>query len=320
MSFSSRVKEELSYQAGNAMHCRIAEMAAILSMCGIVVLEETGKVSIKIQTENLSVARKYFTLAKKTYNIDCDIRIRSHIHTGKNRTYIVEVCDDYAARKVLSSVKMMNGGEVVQGTDLLVNPLIFQKACCKRAFLRGLFLCAGSLSEPEKTYHFEIVCTTRERAEQICDMMKTFNIEGKWITRKKYFVVYVKESAQIVDMLNVMEAHVSLMELENIRILKDMRNSVNRRVNCETANISKTVSAAVKQIEDISYIRDQVGFSELSEGLREIAELRLNYPEASLVELGKLLSTPVGKSGVNHRLRKLSLLADELRTDSGQKG
>ena len=320
MSFSSRVKEELSYQAGNAMHCRIAEMAAILSMCGNVVLEETGKVFIKIQTENLSVARKYFTLAKKTYNIDCDIRIRSHIHTGKNRTYIVEVCDDYAARKVLSSVKMMSGGEVVQGTDLLVNPLIFQKACCKRAFLRGLFLCAGSLSEPEKTYHFEIVCTTRERAEQICDMMKTFNIEGKWITRKKYFVVYVKESAQIVDMLNVMEAHVSLMELENIRILKDMRNSVNRRVNCETANISKTVSAAVKQIEDISYIRDQVGFSELSEGLREIAELRLNYPEASLVELGKLLSTPVGKSGVNHRLRKLSLLADELRTDSGQKG
>ena len=320
MSFSSRVKEELSYQAGNAMHCRIAEMAAILSMCGNVVLEETGKVFIKIQTENLSVARKYFTLAKKTYNIDCDIRIRSHIHTGKNRTYIVEVCDDYAARKVLSSVKMMSGGEVVQGTDLLVNPLIFQKACCKRAFLRGLFLCAGSLSEPEKTYHFEIVCTTRERAEQICDMMKTFNIEGKWITRKKYFVVYVKESAQIVDMLNVMEAHVSLMELENIRILKDMRNSVNRRVNCETANISKTVSAAVKQIEDISYIRDQVGFSELSEGLREIAELRLNYPEASLVELGKLLSTPVGKSGVNHRLRKLSLLADELRANSGQKG
>ena len=157
MSFSSRVKEELSYQAGNAMHCRIAEMAAILSMCGIVVLEETGKVSIKIQTENLSVARKYFTLAKKTYNIDCDIRIRSHIHTGKNRTYIVEVCDDYAARKVLSSVKMMSGGEVVQGTDLLVNPLIFQKVCCKRSFLRGLFLCAGSLSEPEKTYHFEIV-------------------------------------------------------------------------------------------------------------------------------------------------------------------
>ena len=320
MSFSSRVKEELSYQSGSAMHCRIAEIAAIISMCGLIRLEENGKASIKVQTENIAVARKYFTLAKKTYNIDCDIRIRSHIHTGKNRTYVVEVRDDYAARKILSSIKMMNGSVIVSGEYPLVTPLIFQKACCKRAFLRGLFLCAGSLSEPEKTYHFEIVCTTQERAEQICDMMKTFNIEGKWITRKKYFVVYVKEAAQIVDMLNVMEAHVSLMELENIRILKDMRNSVNRRVNCETANISKTVSAAVKQIEDISYIRDHVGFSGLSEGLKEIAELRLKYPEASLAELGKLLSTPVGKSGVNHRLRKLSIMADELRSDEEQKG
>ena len=320
MSFSSRVKEELSYQTGSAMHCRIAEMAAILSMSGMLSLEENGKVSVKIHTENLAVARKYFTLAKKTYNIDCDIRIRSHIHTGKNRTYIIEVRDDYAARKILSSVKLMNDRNQIESGYPFVFPLIFQKACCKRAFLRGVFLCTGSISEPEKTYHFEVVCTTQERAEQICDMMKTFDIEGKWITRKKYFVVYVKEAAQIVDMLNVMEAHRSLMELENIRILKDMRNSVNRRVNCETANISKTVSAAVKQIEDISYIRDRVGFSDLSDGLKEIAELRLKYPEASLVELGKLLSIPVGKSGVNHRLRKLSILADELRASEGQKG
>lgn len=320
MSFSSRVKEELSYQTGSAMHCRIAEMAAILSMSGMLSLEENGKVSVKIHTENLAVARKYFTLAKKTYNIDCDIRIRSHIHTGKNRTYIIEVRDDYAARKILSSVKLMNDRNQIESGYPFVFPLIFQKACCKRAFLRGVFLCTGSISEPEKTYHFEVVCTTQERAEQICDMMKTFNIDGKWITRKKYFVVYIKEASQIVDMLNVMEAHVSLMELENIRILKDMRNSVNRRVNCETANISKTVSAAVKQIEDITYIREHVGFSELSEGLKEIAQLRLDYPEASLVELGKLLSTPVGKSGVNHRLRKLSILADELRASNGQKG
>ena len=320
MSFSSRVKEELSYQTGSAMHCRIAEMAAIMSMSGMIFMEENGKVSIKIQTENLAVARKYFTLAKKTYNLDCTGRVRNHIHTGKNRTYIVEVQDDYAARKILSSVKLMNGSEIVTGEHPFVSPLVFQKACCKRAFMRGVFLCTGSLSEPEKTYHFEMVCTTQERAEHICDMMKTFNIDGKWIIRKKYFVVYIKEASQIVDMLNVMEAHVSLMELENIRILKDMRNSVNRRVNCETANISKTVSAAVKQIEDITFIRDQVGFGGLSEGLKEIAQVRLDYPEASLIELGKLLSTPVGKSGVNHRLRKLSILADELRASMEQKG
>ena len=144
--------------------------------------------------------------------------------------------------------------------------------------------------------------------------MNVFELDAKIIMRKKYFVVYIKEGTQIVDMLNIMEAHISLMELENIRILKEMRNSINRRVNCETANISKTVSAAVKQIEDITYIRDTVGFSELTDGLREIAQIRLDYPEASLVELGKLLSTPVGKSGVNHRLRKLSMMAEELRT------
>ena len=220
----------------------------------------------------------------------------------------------------MSAVKLMNGQGEIEEDYPLIHPLIFQKACCKRAFLRGVFLCTGSISEPEKTYHFEIVCATPERAQQICDMMKTFNIDGKWINRKKYYVVYVKEASQIVDMLNVLEAHVSLMELENIRILKEMRNSVNRRVNCETANISKTVSAAVKQIEDITYIRDTEGFGNLSEGLREIAQLRLEYPEASLVELGRLLPTPVGKSGVNHRLRKLSMLADELRMNRDQKG
>ena len=316
MSFSGRVKEELSYQTGSARHCRIAETAAILSMSGQIFQDEEGKVSIKIHTENLAVARKYFTLMKKTYNIDVDVCIRSHIHTGKSRTYILEVKDDYAARNILSSVKFMNGEGQIEEDYAIVHPLIFQKSCCKRAFLRGLFLCAGSISEPEKTYHFEIVCTTVGRAQQICDMMKIFNFEGKWITRKKYYVVYIKDASQIVDILNVMGAHVSLMELENIRILKEMRNSVNRRVNCETANISKTVSAAVKQIEDIIYIRDTVGFSELTDGLKEIARLRLAYPEASLTELGKLLSTPVGKSGVNHRLRKLSLLADELRSKS----
>lgn len=143
--------------------------------------------------------------------------------------------------------------------------------------------------------------------------MTSFEIDAKIILRKKYYVVYVKEGSQIVDMLNIMEAHNALMALENIRIAKEIRNSVNRQVNCETANINKTVSAAVKQVEDITYIKNTVGFGELSEALQEMAILRLSYPEATLQELGKLLSTPVSKSGVNHRLRKLSQIAHELR-------
>lgn len=131
--------------------------------------------------------------------------------------------------------------------------------------------------------------------------------------RKKYYVVYIKEGSQIVDILNVMEAPVSLMELENIRIVKEMRGSVNRQVNCETANINKTVSAAVKQIEDIRFIQSAAGLSGLPESLQEMARIRLERPEATLKELGEALEPPVGKSGVNHRLRKLSLVAEELR-------
>ena len=130
-------------------------------------------------------------------------------------------------------------------------------------------------------------------------------------------MVYIKEGNQIVDILNVMEAPVSLMEFENIRILREMRGNVNRQVNCETANINKTVSAAVKQVEDITYLRDTIGFEKLSEGLEEIALARLSHPEASLKELGELLSPPVGKSGVNHRLRKLSELAEKVRQEQG---
>ena len=146
-------------------------------------------------------------------------------------------------------------------------------------------------------------------------MISSFGLDAKIVPRKKTFVVYLKEGSQIVDILNVMEAHISLMELENVRILKEMRNSVNRKVNCETANINKTVSAAVKQVEDITYLRDTVGFENLPENLVEAANARLANPEASLKELGEALTPPVGKSGINHRLRRLSEMADKVRQE-----
>ena len=179
--------------------------------------------------------------------------------------------------------------------------------------MRGAFLCCGSMSDPSKGYHLEFVCADEAQAEQLQEVIGTFDIEAKIIQRKKYHVVYLKEGAGIVDLLNVMEAHRSLMELENLRILKEMRNSINRRVNCETANIGKTVQAATRQVEDILFIKEHYGFSKLPDNLREMAEVRLEYPDAALKELGEYLNPPVGKSGVNHRLRKLSELADKLR-------
>lgn len=295
MSFSGKIKEELSGQCPRARHCQLAELAAIAGMCGELREEENGGVSLRIQTENISVVRKGFTLLQKTFNIGNEIVVRVAVRSHPQRD---NYCYILAAKG--KSLRAVRNASV-------------QAVCCKRAFLRGAFLAAGSMSNPEKSYHFEIVCDTMENAQYLRYLMNSFDMDAKIVQRKKNYVVYLKEGAQIVDMLNVMEAHVALMSLENVRILKEMRNAVNRKVNCETANIHKTVSAAVKQMEDIAYVRDHLGFDKLPDGLKDVALTRLKYPEATLKELGALLEEPVGKSGVNHRLRKLSEMADKLR-------
>ena len=313
MSFSSKVKEELSKECNSPRHCCIAETAAIISMCGKVIFDEKDHVRIEIHTENVTVARKYFTLLKKTYNINTDISIRHSSSLNKNRSYVLSVNDDETARKILMTCRLMKPFGVIEEDFSISDSLIIQRECCKLAFIRGAFLAAGSVSDPVKTYHFEIVCLSEAKAKQLQMIMETFNINARVIKRRKYFVVYVKDSSQVVDLLNIMGAYNALMDMENVRIVKDMRNNVNRKVNCETANINKTVSAAVKQIEDIRFIQMSSAFDELPESLQEMAELRVRYPEATLAELGQLLDTPVGKSGVNHRLKKISLFADELR-------
>ena len=311
MSFSGNIKEEISRQLSPARHCQIAELAAIISMCGAVMIDSRGHAALKIHTENLAVARKSFTLLRKTFNIETAIVIREGSHLKRGKVYLVEVADPQRAEEILQGTKL----SVNNKTGLLEmdNSLVVQMNCCKRAFIRGTFLSSGSISDPEKGYHFEIVCPDRGKAEQLQGIIRSFHVEAKIVVRKKSYVVYVKEGAQIVDMLAVMEANVALMDLENIRILKEMRNTVNRKVNCEAANINKTVNAAVRQVEDIQLISRTVGFESLTDALAQVARLRLKYPDATLKELGMMLNPQVGKSGVNHRLRKLSEIADELR-------
>lgn len=316
MSFSGDIKEELSRQLNPARHCQIAELAALLSICGSIIITSRNEYRLKIHTENQAVARKVFTLVKKTFNIEADISIRKNMNR-ENSVYSVIVKKHEDALRILQATKLLEEKESEFDEIHIVDPIIIQQTCCKRAFLRGVFLAAGSVSDPTKSYHFEIVCNAEEMAIQMTRLLGIFMIEAKIVPRKKVFVVYVKEGSQIVDILNIMEAHHSLMDLENVRILKEMRNTVNRKVNCETANINKTVSAAMKQIEDITYLRDTIGLGKLPKGLKETALTRLENPEASLKELGELLSPPVGKSGVNHRLRKLGELADEVRQERG---
>ena len=312
MSFSGMVKEELSRHIGTGRHCKIAELAAIFTFCGSLGTGSDGKFFLRIQTENEALARKSFTLLQKTFNIETDVSNSRTDCFRRGNLPCISVTDQALIKEILDSLKLEISG-ISGGMPFVSNSIVYQRDCCKRAFVRGAFLCAGSISDPRKGYHFEIVCPSQEIGVQLQEIVRSFHIDAKIVLRKKSYVFYVKEGAQIVDMLAIMEANVALMDLENIRILKEMRNSVNRKVNCETANINKTVNAAVKQIEDIRLLEEKVGLESLSEGLEEIARLRLQYPEATLKELGLMLNPQVGKSGVNHRLRKLSLLADDLR-------
>lgn len=288
MSFSGEVKQELEKHMGSARHCQLAELAAIIHFCGQYGRDAEGHYTVGFQTENEAIVRKGFTLLKKTFNID----------TGN----------------WLTEEQMRDICHKIGDPEEPVNMLLLKNSCCQRAFLRGAFISVGSISDPSKGYHLEFVCTKEDKALQLQNVMKGFDIDARIVKRKKYFVVYLKEGAGIVDLLNVCEAHVSLMNLENLRILKEMRNSINRRVNCETANITKTVNAANRQISDIMFLRDHYGFSKLPEPLRQVAEARLEFSDAPLKELGEMLDPPVGKSGVNHRLRKLSELADTVRS------
>ena len=286
MSFSSDVKDELNNVCGQARHCQLAELASIVHFAGRIGKSTAG---FDIPVENEYASRKYFTLLQKTFNIN-SVNIN-----------------------VFQALKIVVGEDGFVQNDGPVDGRLILKDCCRRADLRGAFLVSGSLSDPSKGYHLEFVCRNDVQAEQLRSVMAEFGLESHSVLRKKHVIVYIKEGEAIVDLLNIMGAHTSLMNLENTRILKEISNTINRRVNCETANIAKTISAASKQSEDIEYIRDHYGFESLPDRLKEIAQVRLENPEATLKELGELLDPPVGKSGVNHRLRQLSELAESLK-------
>ena len=292
MSFSADVKEELVKVLPGSRHCRLAELAAIVHFACQLHADDK---EISIQSENEAVVRKYFTLLKKTFIIN------------DNTTR------EFQFDQILKALKLEDEAGRRGQLSQEINPLLIKNSCCKRAFLRGAFLCLGSMSDPKKSYHLEFVCEHHIHALQIQQAIAAFDLEARIVMRKKYYVVYMKEGAAIVDLLNVMEAHLSLMFLENLRVEKEVRNSINRQVNCEAANITKTVNAANKQIEDILLLKERYGMSNLPDNLRQMAEVRLEHPESSLQELGGYLNPPVGKSGVNHRLRKLSEIAERIK-------
>ncbi len=306
MSFSSQVKEELKHKIDTAKDCQIAELAAIMAFCANTCNQWDG---LCATTENDIVADVFVQLIKCAFNVsNKDIALQ---YEGKKNNIInIKIQNKSVTEKILMAIKW-NDSE----RKMLNNSLLVQKECCKRAFIRGAFLAAGSISDPNKSYHYEIVCTNQTDAIQLKEMFAFFELDAKVIARKNNYITYIKEGNHITDCLNVMGAFVSQMDLYNVMILKGMRNDVNRKVNCETANINKTVEAAVKQIKDIEYIRDTMGLGYLKEPLYNVAMIRLENPDMNLKDIGERLSPPVGKSGVNHRLRKISDIAQALRKE-----
>lgn len=303
MSFAGKVKNELLAQTGKSKHCQVAEIAALFAVCGQIILEENGNYIIKFTTENLTVAQKYYMLVKRVFHAKLEMMLR-----GRHQ-YVLFLLEEEDTSAFVKTIQVFD-------SDVLVAEELISRPCCRRAFLRGSFLASGSVTDPNSQYHLEIMAGSYERAERIQQIMGVFALDAKIVERKKNYVVYIKDGSGIVDFLNITGAHVALMEYENVRILKEMRNSINRQVNCETANIKKTVSASSRQVSDIQYIYDTIGFGTLSENLREIAKLRLENPDVTLKELGEMLNPPIGKSGVNHRLRRLSETASKLRGEN----
>lgn len=281
-SFASEVRSELAGHISHGKHCCKAELRAIFEG------SRRGD-TFGIISNDPMVIKKSVILIKKIYSLEPEIR-ESNYETH---------------------VSLATGGSRVR-QDLL-RESVLEKNCCRRAYLRGWFLVAGTVTDPEGHYHLEINAKSDEDAVSLREVMSGFDLEPKLSHRKNHPIVYLKEGQKVVDFLNIVGAHVALMEFENARIVKEVRGRVNRRVNCETANIKKTISASAKQVEDIRFLIENVGEDGLSERLLGIAKARLENPEATLIELGGMMEPPLGKSAVNHRLRRLSEMAENLR-------
>ena len=312
MSFASEIKKEMT-QIENNDCCKEAELAALIRMNGAISIARESHV-LDIQTENAAIARRIYTLIKSRYSYPIKLLVRRKMKLKKNNVYIARI--EEGAKDMLVSL------------NILIEPFTFvrtisdkylEKNCCRRAYLRGAFLAGGSVNNPEtSSYHLEIANAYEEHNESLCELMNRFDLKAKILERRNGYITYIKESEKITEFLNLTGAHQALFKFEDVRIIRDMRNSVNRLVNCETANLNKTIGAAFRQVENIKLIDKVVGLDTLPIKLQEIAKVRVEHQDASLKELGELVAGgKISKSGINHRLKKIDQIADQLRQDHG---
>ena len=308
MSFASETKKELTQVEADDSSLK-AEVSALIRMNGTLSFANR-QISLDVQTENAAIARRLYTIVKKMYPYNVELLVRKKMRLKKNNVYICRVRE--GAREMLADLEIVSNSFEFNHT---ISESIIPKNNQRRAYLRGAFLAGGSVNNPEtSSYHLEVYSLYKEHGEALAELMNRYDLNAKTIERKKGFVTYLKEAEKISDFLNLVGATQAMLKFEDVRIVRDMRNSVNRIVNCETANLNKTIGAALRQVDNIRYIDNAIGLDQLPEKLREIARLRVEYQDVTLKELGEMVSTGVvSKSGVNHRLRKIDEIADALR-------
>jgi len=313
MSFSTVTKNELARFVEVSDCCRLAELAALIKTNGILKISGNKKVSLSIMTENAAVARKIILLCKALFQVTADVIALRRAQLKKNNTYAISIFPNVL--DILSQTGLFSGsGELTEGID----KGLITRDCCRRSYLRGIFLGCGTLNDPGTGYHLEMILSTRLYAREIFRLLRKLSFHPGLITRKNGYAVYFKEAEQIVNFLRFISAYTAVLNIENVRIYKEMRNQINRLVNCETANLSKTINASLKQQKMIQFLAATIGLEQLPPLLKQIAEVRLSHPEASLKELGELLSPKVGKSGVKHRLHKLEEIARNYQNKEGK--
>ncbi|HWR38780.1 MAG TPA: DNA-binding protein WhiA [Patescibacteria group bacterium] len=309
MSFAAEVKNELARLSDGPGCCTAAELAALLRMGGTILIGGPRSLGISFTSENAAVARKVLSLIKRGFQLKPEVVVTRGRRLKKNNSYHLKVPPSPAAAELLAVLGILSEGRLHVAPDQGV----LRKACCRKAYLRGAFLACGSVNRPEGSYHLELVTGNYDTARGLVRQMKSFQLSAGLTDRKELYVVYLKDGDAITRFLQIIGAHNGLLTFENVRVVKEMRNQVNRLVNCETANLQKTVNAAVRQVESIRAIIDAAhGLQGLPRSLREVAEVRLAYPEATLTELAALMGGRPGKSGINHRLRKLTEIAAAL--------
>lgn len=306
MSYASEVKKELTMLEVHPEHAK-AELAALIRLNGFI-KEKNDKKLIIIQTENAAIARRIYSLLKDLFDVQLEVSVRRRMKLKKNNVYFIRVLKDaYAILKELEIFEAMTKNKNLP-------PSIKENEQKARSYLRGAFLARGSVNSPETTsYHLEIHSNHAVLNQDNYDLMEVFDLNPKIHERKNGgYMTYLKEAEKIADFLGIIGANNSLFHFEDIRIVRDMRNSVNRLVNCEQANLNKTVDAARRQLEAILLIDDRVGLDNIDDKTRAIAQTRLDHPEASLKELGELVpGKSISKSAANHRMRKLIKMAEE---------